>query len=127
MPSVLFAGKAEQDDVGFLPALRTERAVGVGQQSIVGIHKLHILSVRGCQSGIAGSRQSGIFLAYIDDIPCHLPEHFLRGAFTSVIHHDDLEILLRHSALHHERAHLQHTPQAFSQQRERFAVVGDDE
>ena len=127
MPSVLFAGETEQDDVGFLPALRTERAVGVGQQSIVGIHKLHILSPCPGQSGISCSRQSGIFLAYIDDIPIHLPEHFLRGAFTSVIHHDDFEILLRHSALHHERAHLQHTPQAFGQQRERFAVVGDDE
>ena len=75
MPSALIAGEAEQDDVGFLPALRTERAVGVRQQSIVGIHKLHILSVRGRQSGIAGSRQSGIGLPYIADILIHLLQH----------------------------------------------------
>ena len=75
MPSALIAGEAEQDDVGFLPALRTERAVGMRQQGIVGIHKLHILSVHSCQSGIAGSRQSGIGLPYIADILIHLLQH----------------------------------------------------
>ena len=77
LAAVLLGGEAKHYHIGTGPALGTEGAISMRQEGIIGIHKLHILSLCHHQSLIAGGREPCIGLTHIPDVSIHLLQHGL--------------------------------------------------